>query len=171
MGLAITVKNLKGIERLEFSMPPFGAYLLTGANGSGKTSLLTCLHRIGHAGAFQRGFRSSSSSLLDSFAGASVSYRSESGQVNYSYRESNWAPTPRSSAGLLGNLGYPNVVFIAADGDRVEPRKDEFNARRVRPAPDDLKKKLNEIFETGRFDHLCYINLVGRGVKAYLTGC
>jgi predicted ATPase len=168
MALVISVKKLKGIETLEFSMPPPGAYLLTGANGSGKTTLLTCLHRVGFAGAFQRGFRSSSSSSLDSFSGASVTYSTGSTKVTYSYRESNWAPTPRSSAGLLQELGYPNVVFVAADGARVEPRKDEFNARRVRPASDDLKKKMNDIFDTNRFDHLCYINLVGRGVKAYL---
>ncbi len=43
----ITIENLLGINRLEFDLPSKpDVYLLVGPNGTGKTTLLTCLDRI-----------------------------------------------------------------------------------------------------------------------------
>lgn len=169
MATKLTIENLKNISHLEFEIPPPGAYLLTGSNGSGKTSLLTCLSRLRNSGAFQRGFRSSAHQFLDSHRGASVKYEIGGDSVTYTYVEERWAPLPRRNSGLLANCGYPEVTYIAADGDRVEPKKDEFSPRSVRLTDQSLRDDLNEIFGTDRFNDLCYINLTRGGQnRAYL---
>lgn len=54
----IIISNLKGIGHLEFTFPAKkGVYLLVGANGTGKTTLMTCMHRIGNNLAFAYRFR------------------------------------------------------------------------------------------------------------------
>lgn len=169
MATKLTIKNLKNISLLEFEVPAPGAYLLTGSNGSGKTSLLTCLSRLRNSGAFQRGFRSSAHQYLDSYRGASVEYEISDDSVTYTYVEERWAPLPRRNSGLLAKSGYPEVTYIAADGDRVEPKKDEFSPRRVKQTDQSLRDDLNEIFGTDRFSDLCYINLTRGGQnRAYL---
>jgi energy-coupling factor transporter ATP-binding protein EcfA2 len=169
MATTLTIEKLKNIQHLEFEIPPPGAYLLTGSNGSGKTSLLTCLSRLRNSSAFQRGFRSSVHPSLDSHRGASVKYTVDGDSVTYTYVEERWAPLPRRNSGLLGRCGYPEVKYIAADGDRVEPKKDEFAPRSVRLTGQPLRDALNNIFGTKRFDELCYINLNRGGQnKAYL---
>jgi ABC-type lipoprotein export system ATPase subunit len=169
MTTKLTIEKLKNISFLEFEIPAPGAYLLTGSNGSGKTSLLTCLSRLRNSGAFQRGFRSSAHQHLDSHRGASVKYEISGDSVTYTYVEERWAPLPRRNSGLLANCGYPEVTYIAADGDRVEPKKDEFSPRSVKPSDQSLRNNLNEIFGTDRFSDLCYINLTRGGQnRAYL---
>jgi ABC-type cobalamin/Fe3+-siderophores transport system ATPase subunit len=48
----INIQNLRNLNSLHFEIPDRGVTLLTGSNGSGKTSLLACLRRIGHSNAF-----------------------------------------------------------------------------------------------------------------------
>src|SRR5450759_1281719 len=122
MSIKLTIKNLKNIRSLEFDLPGPGAYLLTGSNGSGKTSLLTCLSRLRNSGSYQRGFRSSTNKYLDSHRGASIQYDIGEESVTYTYVEERWAPLPRKSSRLLKTCGYPAVAYIAADADRVEPQ-------------------------------------------------
>jgi AAA domain, putative AbiEii toxin, Type IV TA system len=155
----LTVRKLKNIDQLEFEIPEPGAYLLTGSNGVGKTSLLTCLSRLRNSGAFQRGFRSSFHASLDSHRGASVQYEINGDSVTYTYIEERWAPLPRRKGRLLADCGYPDVIFIAADADRVEPKKEEFSPRSVRLTEQRLRDAMNAIFSTDRFNELCYINL------------
>lgn len=169
MTTKLTVRNLKNIRHLDFEIPSFGAYLLTGSNGSGKTSLLTCLSRLRNSDAFQRGFRGSLHASLDSHRGASVQYEINGDSVTYTYVQERWAPLPRRNSGLLASCGYPDVKYIAANADRVEPRKEEFAPRSVRQTAEPLRNALNDIFETNRFTDLCYINLNRSGQsKAYL---
>lgn len=169
MATKLTIRNLKNIEQLKFEVPRPGAYLLTGSNGSGKTSLLTCLSRLRNSGAFQRGFRSSLHASLDSHRGASVQYEINNDSVTYTYVEERWAPLPRRNSGLLASCGYPEVKYIAADADRVEPKKEEFAPRSVRLTEQPLRDAMNSIFSTERFADLCYINLNRGGQnKAYL---
>lgn len=169
MTTKLTIKNLKNIRMLEFELPSPGAYLLTGTNGSGKTSLLTCLSRLRNSGAFQRGFRSSAHNSLDSHRGASVEYQIDGQSVTYTYVEERWAPLPRKNSGLLATCGYPEVAYIAADADRVEPQQQEFAPRRVKATPQALRDAMNTIFSTARFSELCYLNIKRGGRnKAYL---
>ena len=55
----ITISNLKDIKTLNFDIPwQKGGYLIAGANGCGKTTLLVCLERICNSLAFALGFTS-----------------------------------------------------------------------------------------------------------------
>lgn len=56
----ILIENTKGIRKLEFTLPELsGVYLIVGANGTGKTTLLTCLDRLCNPLAFSKGFEAS----------------------------------------------------------------------------------------------------------------
>lgn len=169
MSITVRIENLKNIQKLDFDLPTPGAYLLTGSNGSGKTTLLTCLNRLKNKNAFQIGLKSSIHKSLDSHQGAEITYVVNNDSVTYKYAEERWSPTPRRNSSLLSSCGYPEVIYIAADADRVEPKKQEFSPRKVRPAPQSIKGYLNDIFATGKFNELCYINLIRSGqTKAYL---
>lgn len=48
----ITISSLRNITSLVFDVPISGVYVLTGSNGSGKTSLLMALSRIFDKNAF-----------------------------------------------------------------------------------------------------------------------
>lgn len=169
MSTKLTIRDLKNIKLLEFEIPEPGAYLLTGTNGSGKTSLLTCISRLRNSNAFQRGFSSSFHTSLDSHRGASVKYDINGQSVTYTYVEERWAPLPRKNSGLLATCGYPAVAYIAADAERVQPQKQAFAPRSVRPTQDSLREAMNTIFSTSKFSELCYLNLNRGGAeKAYL---
>jgi ABC-type branched-subunit amino acid transport system ATPase component len=169
MKTTLTIKQLKNIQSLVFEIPPKGAYLLAGTNGAGKTSLLTCLSRLRNSNAFQIGFRSSAHPSLDSHRGASVNYAFNNESVTYTYVEERWAPLPRKNAKLLDKCGYPEVAYIAADADRVQPQKQEFSPRKVRLTDQELRNAMNKIFSTERFTELCYVNVKHSGVtKAHL---
>jgi energy-coupling factor transporter ATP-binding protein EcfA2 len=169
MAKKIVIQGLKNIASLEFSIPSPGAYLLTGSNGAGKTSLLTCLNRLGNRNAFQRGFRSSPHSALDSFVGASITYEIDNDQVSYRYSSERWVPSPRRNSNLLERCGFPAVAYIAADAARVQHQEQEFSPRAVRPVRDSIRDAMNSIFSTTKFSELCYLNLrQGGGDKAYL---
>ena len=169
MPTKLTIRDLKNIKSLEFEIPEPGAYLLTGTNGSGKTSLLTCLSRLRNRNSFQRGFRSSFHPSLDSHRGASVKYEINGQSVIYTYVEERWAPLPRRNSGLLATCGYPAVAYIAADADRVQPQEQEFTPRSVRLTNQSLRDEMSAIFSTDRFSELCYLNLNRGGAeKAYL---
>lgn len=170
MSVRITIENLKHIRRLEFSVPNTGVWLLTGANGTGKTSLLACMRRIGFSNAFPTHFPASQKSdRLDSFEGSSVQYEVNGATVTYRYRGERWVPLPKANSGLLRRAGYPSVRYIAADATRIEPRRDDFQPRRVRPAHADIIAAANSIFDTDKFDALKTINLrTGTGSDAFL---
>lgn len=169
MTTTITIKNLKNITELVFKIPAPGTYLLTAINGAGKTSLLTCINRLKNPNAFQKGFKSSSHKSLDSYIGSSVVYNINNDTVTYKYKGERWAPTPRKGNDILANCGYPEIIYITADADRVEPRKEEFEPKRVRLTEQKLRDSLNFVFQTTRFNELCHINLTRGGqTKAYV---
>lgn len=170
MPVRITIENLRHIRRLEFLIPNVGVWLLTGANGTGKTSLLACMRRIGFSNAFPTHFPSSQQSdRLDSFEGSSVRYEVNGASVTYRYRGERWAPLPRANSGLLRDAGFPSVLYIAADSTRIEPRQDDFRLRRIRPAHGDIISAANRIFDTEKFSALKTINLrTGVGSDAFL---
>jgi predicted ATPase len=166
----ITVERLRHIPRLQFDLPGPGVWLLTGANGTGKTSLLGCLRRIGFHNAFPYHFPASrKSDRLDSYEGSSITYELGSSSVTYTYRTERWVPTPKANSKLLGGFGYPAVVYLAANAERIEPQKEDFSPRAVRPAPQVIIDAANRIFLTDKFDALKTINLRrGVGSQAFL---
>jgi len=170
MPASITIQKLRHIRRLEFKIPSTGVWLLTGANGTGKTSLLACLRRIGYGNAFPKHFPASQKSdKLDSFEGSSVKYEFRGREVTYRYGKERWTPTPKANSRLLGEIGYPAVLYIAADAKRIEPRQDDFQPRRVRAAHAEIIAAANRIFDTTKFEALKTINpRTGVGSDAFL---
>ncbi|AFQ50562.1 AAA family ATPase [Burkholderia cepacia] len=166
----ITIRNLKHIRELTFDVPGPGVHLLAGANGAGKTSVLACLRRIGQGNAFAHHFRASQfSTSLDNFDGAEIIYLVNGRQVTYAYGGERWVPRPRSNNRLLSEFGYPSVFYIGATADRITPRPEDFNVRRVAQAPHELREAANRILGTTKFDALKTINLTrGGGNSAFV---
>lgn len=144
--------------------------MLTGSNGTGKTSLLGCLRRIGNKNAFPLHFPTSrKSDRLDSNEGASIVYETPAGEVTYTYKTERWTPTPKKLSGALSSLSYPDVVYIAADADRIEPRREDFAPNKVNAAHVGIVNAANKIFSTSKFDSLKVINVRrGVGSEAFL---
>lgn len=166
----IIINKLRHIDSLTFEMPAPGVWMLTGGNGTGKTSLLGCLRRIGNKNAFPLHFPTSrKSDRLDSNEGASVVYETPAGVVTYTYKTERWVPTPKKLSGALTSLKYPDVVYIAADADRIEPRREDFAPNKVKVAAAGIIKAANKIFNTSKFDNLKVINVRrGVGSEAFL---
>lgn len=170
MGKLIEIKKLKHIQSLTFEIPDPGVYLLSGLNGSGKTSLLACLYRIGDSRAFSRHFRASvKSKLLDNFDKAEITYTLNGKSVTYAYGGERWVPTPRAESKLLASFGYGEVIYIGATADRISPRPEDFQPNKLSIAPQDIRDAANLIFSTTKFHNLKVINLKpGPGNQAFL---
>lgn len=166
---AIEIENLKHITYLHFELPEPGVFLLCGANGIGKSSLLACLLRIGDPNAFSQFFRTSSvSQQLNQAEGARITYRTGARSVTYSYGGQRWAPKPKSEASLLGSMGYPTVIYVGANAARIEPRQEDFRPQRVREVEPVLRDAAIGILGQ-KFRDLKKINVRrGTGFEAFL---
>lgn len=169
MSKSIVIENLKQIDRLEFKVPAPGVYVLSGVNGAGKSCLLTCLLRIGRRNAFQNAFLTSKiSDALDPFKDAKITYTINNQSVSYTYGE-RWTPSPRSHSKLLENFGYPDVIYAAANADRIEPRAEDFRPSKARDASESLRMAAKQILSDEKFESLKVINVrKGIGAEAFL---
>ncbi|MBZ9803366.1 ATP-dependent nuclease [Mesorhizobium sp. ES1-6] len=167
---SIEICNLRNIRRLKFSIPDRGVWLLTGANGAGKTSLLACLRRLGSANAFPVHFPSSlRSERLDNHATGTVTYEINGTYVAYAYRGARWTPRPRSASHLFRNFGYASVTYVGATADRITPRPEDFDTRHVKTVDRQILVAANQIFQTDKFTNLRSINLTrGIGNNAFV---
>ena len=154
--LELIVNNLKGIRNLTMKIPNTpGVYLLTGKNGSGKTSLLTCLDRIGNSRAFQDGFPHCALEKIDSYKNATVEFRKNGKSLVYSKGKNRWNPHPRKNATVfLENLGYSGTLYLRADAKRIQISQDSFQSGKIEAAPKDLIEQLDKIFDSSRFDNI-----------------
>lgn len=170
MAGSIEIKNLRNIKQLKFEIPDRGVWLLTGANGSGKTSLLACLRRLGISNAFQLHFPSSlRSDRLDNHSNGTVTYEINGSKVEYAYRGERWTPRPRSSSHLFSRFGYPSVTYIGATAERITPRPEDFDTFNIRSVEKEIWEAANQIFETSKFSNLRTINLTrGSGNNAFV---
>lgn len=166
----IEISNLRNIRKLRFEIPDRGVWLLTAANGAGKTSLLGCIRRIGQPNAFPIHFPTSlKSDRLDNHSQGSVTYEINGDTVEYAYRGERWTPRPRSMSSLLESLGYASVKYVGATAERITPRPEDFNIRNVRAAAKAVIDGANQIFETSKFSQLKTINLTrGAGNDAFV---
>ena len=145
----IVIKNIRNIGQLSFELPSPGLHVLTGKNGTGKTTLMTCISRICNNNAYRVGFPSSSSDSLDVFSG-SISYIIDSDCVKYTRRLSGeWRPDTKNS-GVLHDFGYPQVFNITTKNERLFTQ-DVINPRRHQGPDVWINEKLNTIFDTAKF--------------------
>lgn len=168
--MKITLEKLKKIKKLEFEIPNEGVWLITGLNGSGKTSLLAALFRIGSSHAFQRYYRTSTfENKLDSFSDTKITYKINGNEVSYAYGGKRWRATPSKNSRLFRDFPYSSVKFIEANGSRVEPFADEIRPKSVRSAPADIREFMNYVLDDSKWGNLKYVNTRrGVGSEAYL---
>lgn len=167
----ITIENTKSIRHLEFKIPEQkGVYLLVGANGAGKTTLLVCLDRICNPNGFARGFSASKSfGAVDQYNNATIKYDMDTPAVSLLFRKktARWAVAPKGRSSLLSNFGFASSVFIKADSNRINISEAEIRAGVFEPADTRIKRALNELFETNKFNKLKRLrNANGRGRPA-----
>jgi len=171
MGVLVRITKLKSIEEMEFDVPLQGAFVVTGANGCGKTSLLTALHRMGAPNAFQVGFPGGKTANgIDAINQTEIEYEVNGKKVSYRYNKMRWSATPKSNSGLIGKA-FAEVLFLKADASRVEPTPNELKGAKKQPADADLRNFMNAVFDTTKFDNLYRIRLQGRGAIAHLIDC
>jgi len=167
----IIIENTKSIRQLEFVVPEReGVYLLVGANGVGKTTLLVCLDRICNPNGFARGFSASQNfGSVDQYKDAAIRYEIDNPQVCLQFRKktARWAVSPKGRGNLLSHFGFSSTIFIKADSNRINVSEAEIRAGVFEPADIVIKRALNEIFETSKFNSLKRLrNSNGRGRQA-----
>lgn len=166
----ITIEKLKNIKKLEFFIPEKnGVYILVGANGAGKTSLLVCLDRICNPYAFARGFPSSKSMKhIDTYSNATIQFDVDKLSVRFRKKNSKWAPTPKEgSKAILNKFDISETVLIKADSKRIEPKTEELISGKFVAVDNDIIDILNSIFETSKYDKLQQLRIGnGRGKLA-----
>lgn len=154
----IVLKNIKNIKELVFPFPQKkGVYVLTGGNGSGKTSLLTALSRLGNRNAFAH-YRSNK--FIDRYNHASVEYITPEGNVNYVHGAQRWVPTPKRNSSILSLFPFHNTRFITAAGTRFYTQE-QLGGSNVRytNASSYIKDAMNDIMGTNKFSNLQYVTI------------
>lgn len=148
---SITIKKIRGIRELNYPLPTEkGVYLLTGGNGSGKTSLLTALDRLGNQYVFRNGFKDVVR------RGASIIYTIQGERVVYKKKEERWTPTPKKLSQLLGRYAYSKSYFLTATELRFYTTQAQRNRRNSQDVSQEIKNALNDIFGTQKFSSLKY---------------
>lgn len=151
-------------------MPGRGVWVLTGLNGSGKTSLFASIYRIGAQHAFQRFYKTSPlENRLDSYANAEIEYQIGAETVKYHYGGQRWRATPRKNSNLFNQSPYASIGYIEASGDRIEPFPDEIQPRRLWDASNEIRDFLFGVLGDPKWNNLKYVNTRrGVGNDAYL---
>lgn len=159
---SIKIENLKSVTLLHFDIPGNGVHVLTGINGSGKTTLLTCLQRIADRNAFQKHFKTSANSQFDNFQTSKITYTNGTNSLSYSYRNSRWAPTPKTS-NLLSTIGYTSAIMVSSSPDRFYVQNEELSTRGILPASAFIRDSMVEIFNSSKYNELRRKKLDGKG--------
>lgn len=163
--MKIELHDIKKIKRMDFHIPNQGVWLITGLNGSGKTSLLAALYRIGSSHAFQRYYKSSSFQRMDSFENSQIKYFIGDDQVTYRYGGQRWRASPSRNSVILNKFPFPTVYFIEANGARVEPFADEIKPRSVRSVSQYIQDFMTYVLDDEKWRNLKYVN-TRRGVSS-----
>ncbi|TGL20737.1 hypothetical protein EHQ42_05680, partial [Leptospira levettii] len=165
----VVIENLKNIRKLEFTIPENkGIYYLTGINGSGKTTLLFCLHRIGDKQVFTENFKPPKiAKLIDSYKNCRITYSFNDEIYTFTCSETRWTCVPRKTPNLLKGFGFKKVIFVKADGNRLEPAAKDLKARNPRLVDEFIKTTMNKIFSTTKFNNLKSLR-VSRGISERL---
>lgn len=170
--MRVKLRLIKKIVSLDFDVPQGGVWILTGLNGSGKTSLFAALYRMGSSTAFPTFFKGGPfGGKLDTFEGASVTYVLDDGRsVSYRYGGQRWRASPTRAISILDDVPFDGVHFIDANPKRIEPFPEEITVRRrLSAASDELRSFLSYVLDDVKWRSLGYVNTRrGIGSQAYL---
>jgi energy-coupling factor transporter ATP-binding protein EcfA2 len=168
--MKITLRRVKRIQELDFELPDPGVWIVTGLNGSGKTSLFAAIYRIGAQHAFQKFYRTNAlESRVDSYAEAEIQYSIDGESVRYHYGGQRWRATPRKNADLLSRFPFATIEYIEANGDRIEPFADEIQPRRLKGASEEVRSFMEHVLSDSKWAGLKYVNTRrGRGSDAFI---
>lgn len=166
----IVIHNIKNIRKLVFDIPSKGVKLLTGTNGVGKTTLLVCLARIGQPWAYRENFKIPKAGIkVDNFNRAKIIYKFDDDQIVFKKRAKNWSRTHNEKSGLLECFGYSSVLYIKANGERLQPTEKELTNSVRTPVDPSLVHSIIEVLENDKFEKLKAIKVDrGRGKKILL---
>lgn len=169
---SIRINNIKGIRELSFKVPERNdVYLLVGANGTGKSTLLICLDRLCNNLAFSHGFSFSRNTVdVDQYTSSSVIYATDTHSIRFHKGPARWVSSPKKgSSSLLRSFGFRVSIFIKADSRRLEVTSEELRNGEYIQADASVRTALNAIFETSRFNNLYLLRIThGRGRSATL---
>ena len=156
MSKFIRIRNIKGIVELTYNLPASsGVYLLTGANGTGKTTLLSALNRMGDNQAFAQNF-----SEEQTIPGQhSIEYTIDEQSVTYQRKNQRWTPSPRSQSKLIEGYKYHKTYFLTATGLRLYQQSNINLEGQRYNVSEGMISSLNTIFSTERFSQLKYIKV------------
>ena len=160
----VKLRNIKGIAEMDFPFPERkGVYVLTGANGSGKTSLLIALCRLGDKMAFTH-FRVNVNKpgglQIDAYNNSSITYCTGTEEVKYQRKGIRWVPNPRSRSNLIALFPFTNTLFVSTAGirffsqDSLNVKRPTFNT--VNP---NIINAMNHILGTEKFNNLKFITV------------
>lgn len=172
MGI-LSVRNLRGIPKLDFPVPDKpGAYLLTGANGAGKSTVLSCLARLGDPEALDRFFtpniRFSDSDADEVYRDSLIRFEGNGKSMDFRFLSGRWSSAEEKEKKPLDLFGFSRVIF-AGDRRKVFPQPGEtFSIRSVRSAPDDLRSVAAGIFGDEKFHHLHIVKSEITGTEFFL---
>lgn len=156
MSNSIKIKNIKGIVELTYKLPASsGVYLLTGANGTGKTTLLSALNRMGNNQAFAQNF--SEEQIIPEKH--SIEYTIDGQSVTYQRKNKRWTPIPKTQSKLINKYKYHQTYYLTATGLRLYQQSTIKLAKTKHDVPGDIISSLNKIFRTDRFSQLKYIKV------------
>lgn len=169
--MKVILRNIKKIRELSFEIPARGVWVITGLNGSGKTSLFASIYRIGARHAFQKFFKTSPlEHKLDSYENSEIEYEINGAVAKYHYGGQRWRATPRRNANLFQKSPYSSIEYIEASGGRIEPFPDEIQPRRLKDAADNVKQFLVDVLSDSKWEKLKYVNTKrGVGSHAFLV--
>lgn len=161
----VILENVRGIQRLEFVLPDRrGVYLVTGKNGTGKTNLLVALYRICNSDAFCDNFPLGAYNY-DDISRYRISYNYNNSIVTYYHTRHRWSPHPRKT-NVLNSFGYSNTIYVSATKMRFDvhtPGQLRNSRPQIHNVSQDMKKAMNDILGTNKFNNLKYIQLVNQG--------
>ena len=152
----IKIKNIKGIVELKYDLPDSsGVYLLTGTNGTGKTTLLSALDRMGNNQAFAQNF--SEEQIIP--GKSSIEYTIDGQSVTYQRKNKRWTPIPKTQSKLINKYKYHQTYYLTATGLRLYQQSNINLEGQRYNVSEGMISSLNTIFKTERFSQLKYIKV------------
>ncbi len=111
---------------------------------------------------------------MDDFGESKIIYKINGQTVKYSLASTNWTAKPRlnsltgRNSNVSRNIPYNKVIFITADGKRIQPNQDEVeNLNNNQLANPKLREFMINILSDQKWQNLYQINRQGRNNKIY----